>query len=91
MRLASTLRSFGLVMLMAASLASPARAGLASTVCVPPLPAHDTWVRTDTGGTLHDPARYGSASYQLYKATDAAVDRLVEKNETALRAQAAAV
>jgi hypothetical protein len=52
---------------------------------------HDAWIKADTKGTIDDPARYRSTSHQLYKATDAAVDRLVDGNETAARAQAAAV
>jgi diguanylate cyclase (GGDEF)-like protein len=51
------------------------------------LAAHNSWVIADIDGTLDDRARYGSTLYQLYKATDATVDRLVETNQAAADAR----
>jgi diguanylate cyclase (GGDEF)-like protein len=53
--------------------------------------AHDAWVAADTNGTHEDPTHYAATSHQLYKAADAAVDRMVDENTTAAHAEAAAV
>ncbi len=52
---------------------------------------HDVWVRADVDGAIDGPARYGSKSHQLYKAADAAIDRLVDANTAAAHARAASV
>jgi diguanylate cyclase (GGDEF)-like protein len=52
---------------------------------------HEVWVRADADGVLEDPARYDSPLHRLYKAADAAVDRLIEVNTLAAHAQHAAV
>jgi diguanylate cyclase (GGDEF)-like protein len=52
---------------------------------------HDAWVRSDSGGKIGDPARYNDSLRRLYKAADAAVDRLIAANMLAAHARAAAV
>ena len=53
--------------------------------------AHDAWIRTDADSPLDEPARYGSSLHQLYKAADAAVDRLISANSAEAEAALAAI
>jgi diguanylate cyclase (GGDEF)-like protein len=52
---------------------------------------HDAWARAQGGGTSDDAAIYRGTLQQLYKNTDAAVDRLIAANLAAAHAQVAAV
>ena len=53
--------------------------------------SHDAWVRADADGAFDAPATFNGPLDKLYKAADAAVDRLIAANKAAAHAQAEAV
>ena len=50
--------------------------------------AHDAWVRVDTDGVPSDPSINTDSLDKLYKAADAAIDRLIAAHKVAAHAQA---
>jgi diguanylate cyclase (GGDEF)-like protein len=53
------------------------------------LAAHDAWVKADADGTLDAAARHDSVLHQFYRASEAAITQLIEKNETEAQAEVA--